>query len=197
MGSDVSTVKKLLRQQIRAALAELSDQEKAWSDRELIARFLEHPALEGKDTVLLYWGVGTEIDTAGLIETLLAQGRRVCLPKCLPDHEMEARLIRGPEDLEPDAYGIPAPRDGCETVPRDKLDLILVPGLCFDSRGSRLGQGGGYYDRYLEDYEGVTVGLCREDFFQINRPREPFDAWVRYVLTEEGQVWPNLDPDNI
>ena len=197
MGSEVSTVKKLLRQQIRAALAELSDQEKAWSDGELIARCLEHPALQGKDTVLLYWGVGTEIDTAGLIETLLAQGRRVCLPKCLPDHAMEARLIRSAEDLEPDAYGIPAPKDGCEAVDRDKLDLILVPGLCFDSRGSRLGQGGGYYDRYLEDYEGVTVGLCREDFFQINLPREPFDAWVRYVLTEEGQVWPNLDPENM
>ena len=195
MGSDISTVKKLLRQQIRAALAELSDQEKAWSDRELTARFLEHPALEGADTVLLYWGVGTEIDTAELVRTLLAQGRRVCLPKCLPDHQMEARLIRGTEDLEPDAYGIPAPKNGCEAVPRDKLDLILVPGLCFDSRGSRLGQGGGYYDRYLEDYEGRTVGLCREDFFQINLPREPFDAWVRYVLTEEGQVWPNLDPD--
>ena len=75
-------------------------------------------------------------------------------------------------------------------VEREKLDLILVPGLCFDSRGSRLGQGGGYYDRYLEDYDGVTIGLCREDFFQVNLPREPLDAWVRFVLTEEGQVWP-------
>ena len=37
---------------------------------------------------------------------------------------------------------------------------------------------------------GVTIGLCREDFFQVNLPREPLDAWVRFVLTEEGQVWP-------
>ena len=79
---------------------------------------------------------------------------------------------------------------GDRPVEREKLDLILVPGLCFDSRGSRLGQGGGYYDRYLEDYDGVTIGLCREDFFQVNLPREPLDAWVRFVLTEEGQVWP-------
>lgn len=195
MGDSVSNVKKILRAQIRAALSELSDQEKAWSDRELIARFLEHPALEGADTVLVYYGVGTEIATAELIETLLGQGRRVCLPKCLPDQQMEARVITSLDDLEPDAYGIPAPKDSCETVARDKLDLILVPGLCFDSRGSRLGQGGGYYDRYLEDFEGLTVGLCREDFFQINLPREPFDAWVRYVLTEDGQVWPNTDPE--
>ena len=83
---------------------------------------------------------------------------------------------------------------GDRPVEREKLDLILVPGLCFDSRGSRLGQGGGYYDRYLEDYEGVTIGLCREDFFQVNLPREPLDAWVRFVLTEEGQVWPMTQP---
>ena len=71
------------------------------------------------------------------------------------------------------------------------IDLILTPGLSFDSRGGRLGQGAGYYDRYLEDYEGITVGLCREDFFQINLPKEPLDMWVKYVITEEGQVWPH------
>ena len=54
MGSEISDVKKVLRQQIRAALSELSEKEKEWSDRELIARFLEHPALEGAETVLLY-----------------------------------------------------------------------------------------------------------------------------------------------
>ena len=112
MGSDVSSVKKILRQQIRGALAELSDQEKAWSDKELIARFLEHPALEGAQTILVYYGVGTEIDTRGLIETLWAQGRRVCLPKCLPDRQMEARVVTSFDDLEPDAYGIPAPKEG-------------------------------------------------------------------------------------
>ena len=127
MGSEISSVKKVLRQQIRAALSELSEKEKEWSDRELIARFLEHPALEGAETVLLYWGVGTEIDTSGLVKTLLEQGRRVCLPKCLPDHQMEARLIRSEEDLEPDAWNIPAPKDGCEVIPREDLDLILVP----------------------------------------------------------------------
>ena len=107
---------------------------------------------------------------------------------------MEARIIHSLDELEPDAYGIPAPKDGCPVLEREKLDLILVPGLCFDSKGNRLGQGGGYYDRYLEDYDGSTIGLCREDFFQINLPREPLDAFVRVVLTEEGQVWPMTQP---
>jgi 5,10-methenyltetrahydrofolate synthetase len=84
-----------------------------------------------------------------------------------------------------------APKLTCPVMESKDIDLILTPGLCFDSRGGRLGQGAGYYDRYLEDYEGVTVGLCREDFFQINLPKEPLDMWVKYVITEEGQVWPH------
>lgn len=194
MGKEVAEVKKILRQQMRQALAELSQQEKTWSDGELIQCFLEHPKLAEAKTVLLYYGVGQEIETKGLIQTLLDQGKTVCLPKCLADHQMEARVITSLDDLVPDAYGIPAPGDHCPALEREKMDLILVPGLCFDSRGNRLGQGGGYYDRYLEDYEGVTIGLCREDFFQVNLPREPLDAWVRIVLTEEGQVWPMTQP---
>lgn len=194
MGKEVSEVKKILRQQMRQVLDEMSQEEKEWSDRELVQRFLEHPKLAQANTVLLYYGVGQEIDTQGLIQTLLDQGKTVCLPKCLPEHQMEARVITGLDQLEPDAYGIPAPKEGCPVLEREKVDLVLVPGLCFDSRGNRLGQGGGYYDRYLEDYEGITIGLCREDFFQVNLPREPLDAWVRFVLTEEGQVWPMTQP---
>ena len=124
------------------------------------------------------------------IDALLAQGKTVCLPLCLPGPKMQAHRITGEADLVPDKYQIPAPRPDAPEVAREDIDLTLVPGLCFDSRGTRLGQGGGYYDRYLEDYEGATIGLCREDFFQIDLPREPLDVWVQTVLTEEGQVWP-------
>lgn len=194
MGTQVSEVKKILRQQMREAMAEMTEQEKAWSDRELVSAFLAHPKLDEANTVMLYYGVGQEIATADLIQTLLDQGKTVCLPKCLPEHQMEARIIQSLDELEPDAYGIPAPKDACPVLEREKIDLILVPGLCFDSKGNRLGQGGGYYDRYLEDFDGNTIGLCREDFFQINLPREPLDAFVRVVLTEEGQVWPMTQP---
>ena len=192
MGQEISKVKKILRQQMRAVLEELSEQERAESDQALTEQFLQHPKVVEANTLLLYYGVGTEIHTQPLIQALLDQGKRVCLPRCLPEHQMEARAITTLEDLRPDKYGIPAPGESCPVVPREDLDLVLVPGLCFDSRGNRLGQGGGYYDCYLEDYDGMSIGLCREYFFQVNLPREPLDVWVCYVLTEEGQVWPDL-----
>ena len=144
MGTQVSEVKKILRQQMREAMAEMTEQEKAWSDQELVSAFLAHPKLDEANTVMLYYGVGQEIATADLIQTLLDQGKTVCLPKCLPEHQMEARIIQSLDELEPDAYGIPAPKDACPVLEREKIDLILVPGLCFDSKGNRLGQGGGY-----------------------------------------------------
>lgn len=193
MGSEVSQVKKILREQMREALADLTEQERTWSDGELLQQFLQHEKVQQANTVMLYYGVGTEVHTEPLITALLEQGKRVCLPRCLPEHQMQAQAITALSDLVPDKYGIPAPKEDCPVLSREEMDVILVPGLCFDSRGNRLGQGGGYYDRYLEDYEGVTIGLCREDFFQVNLPREPLDTWVRFVLTEDGQVWPNRD----
>lgn len=191
MGQEVAQVKKILRQQMRAVLEELGEEERAQSDRALREQFLRDPKVAQANTLLLYCGVGTEVDTKPLIQALLDQGKRVCLPRCLPEYQMEARAVTALEDLVPDKYGIPAPGEHCPVVPREEIDLVLVPGLCFDSRGNRLGQGGGYYDRYLEDYDGMSIGLCREDFFQVNLPREPLDVWVRCVLTEEGQVWPD------
>lgn len=64
MGTQVSEVKKILRQQMREAMAEMTEQEKAWSDRELVSAFLAHPKLDEANTVMLYYGVGQEIATA-------------------------------------------------------------------------------------------------------------------------------------
>ena len=63
MGTQVSEVKKILRQQMREAMAEMTEQEKAWSDQELVSAFLAHPKLDEANTVMLYYGVGQEIAT--------------------------------------------------------------------------------------------------------------------------------------
>ena len=104
---------------------------------------------------------------------------------------MEARIIQSLDELEPDAYGIPAPKDACPVLEREKIDLILVPGLCFDSKGNRLGQGGGYYDRYLAQARQAgtavpTVALCREMLVMPSLPGGVHDQRVDFVITEKG-----------
>ena len=153
----------------------------------LLERFLSLPELEAAQTVMLFYGVGNEPDTADLIDVLWKRGKTVTLPRCLPKGQMEARWILPGSRLVCSAYGIPEPDENCPVVERDAMDLILVPNLCCDRQGYRLGHGAGYYDRYLAGYSGMTVSLCPDAWLQEELPRDEFDIPVRLVLSETGQ----------
>ena len=184
MGS-CTGAKATLRTQLRARAAAVRPAQRRESDAVLVRRFLALPWTAQADTLLLFCGVGTEPDTGRLLQELWGAGRRVLLPKCLPGRAMEACLVRSGKDLEPGAYGIPEPLESCPVVEKGDIDLILVPALCYDLSRRRLGQGGGYYDRYLEGYGGRTVGLCRECLLQAELPVEDHDRAVDLVLTEK------------
>lgn len=149
---------------------------------ELVEAFLALPQLEATDTVMLFCGVGRELDTGPILEALLARGKRVAYPVCLPGRRMEAREVKDPEQLVPGAFGIPAPEEGCPLVERGEIGAVLVPCLMCDRAGYRLGYGGGYYDRWLADFSGFTVCICPEERLVEALPREGFDVPVSLVL---------------
>ena len=150
----------------------------------MLRAFLSLPELETARTVLLFYGVGKEPDTRGLITALLNQGKTVSLPRCLPGRKMEARAVTDLDGLRPGAYGILEPGEACPVVGRDEIDLILAPNLCCDELGYRLGHGAGYYDRYLSGYAGITAALCPEEWLQAELPKDEFDLPVDIILTQ-------------
>ncbi len=182
--------KAALRAQVRARAAALTAPVRADSDRALFRRFLALPQVERAGTILLFSGVGTEPATAALLGPLWAMGKTLCLPKCLPGRAMEARAVAPDRPLVPGAFGIPEPGEDCPALEPGRLDLILVPALCYDRAGYRLGQGGGYYDRYLPRTSAVTVGLCRDALLLESVPAEPHDRRVDLVLTETLTLTP-------
>lgn len=155
--------------------------------RPMLDAFLTLPEVRDARTVLVFCGIGREPDTAGLIATLLARGKTVALPRVLPARRMEARAVTGLAGLIPGPFSIPEPGEDCPPVARDGIDVILVPNLCCDRDRFRLGQGGGYYDRYLAGHTGLTVALCPETLLQDHLPREATDVPVRLVLTERAR----------
>ena len=183
--------KAALRRQIRAYLRELSPGERAESDAALFARLLALPQLVRSETVLIYLGMGAEPDTARLLPPLLAMGKRVALPRCLPGNQMEARAVQTDSALVRHPYGMLEPGEDCPAVPREEIGLILVPGLAFDRSGGRLGQGGGFYDRYLAGCGGFTAALCRRALLYDALPREEHDLGVDLVITEDGGYGPS------
>ncbi len=187
---DVQERKDRLRKEIRKSLASWSQEEKVASDQGLFQRLLSAEELRGATNVLLFYGVETEPQTSLLFPELWKRGVRIFLPRCLPGRQMEAREMEEGSSLERSKFGIPEPTTACSLLQKEEIDLILVPGLCFDREGYRLGQGGGFYDRYLQGYRGITIGLCREALLRPYLPREEHDLPVKIVLTESERILP-------
>ena len=186
--TSITEQKTALRQAVRARLSAMSPEEREESDAILFRRFLSLPGLAAAHRVLIFYGMDTEPDTARLIPALLERGKEVLLPRCLHGHGLEARRVTGESALIRHRYGMLEPGEDCPLAEREKIDLILVPGLCIDRAGYRLGQGGGYYDRYLAGYAGDTVGLCRHAVLQDAVPRETHDRPVDLVVTDGEPV---------
>lgn len=182
--------KKDLRRKVRTVLAAMDPEERHNSDQALFAGFLALPEVLAARTILLFFGVGIEPGTKQLLGPLLAEGKRVALPRVLPERRMEARVVAAPGGaaLTTGVLDIPEPSEDAPLLQPGEIDLILVPALCCDRAGYRLGQGGGYYDRYLRAYEGVTVSLCRNIVLQERLPREAHDWPVQYLITESERL---------
>jgi len=95
--------------------------------------------------------------------------------------------VEGPHCLAAGSFGILEPL--AHTPPAmAKADIILVPGLAFDRSGQRLGRGGGYYDRLLEGFEGLRVGVCFEELVRERIPVESHDEGVDFLATPGGVI---------
>ena len=167
--------KKTLRARMRACRAGAD----ASLSMRIAARVMALKAYESARTVLCYHSVGGEVETGDLIQKMLSDGKTVCLPAIIAKGVMEARRM---DCLVPGPYGIPCPEG--PVVPPEGIDLILVPGLAFDENCHRLGQGGGYYDRYLPSCRGEKGGLAFDCQVVENLPLSAHDAQLDMVATE-------------
>ena len=174
--------KASLRERKRRELADLTEEYIKLSDATIFAKLTALPQVKSARTVFLYYGVGREVSTVRLIEALLRERRRVALPKCSVGGKMSFHLIESLSELYPGRFGIPEP-NGEEVCPSAD-DVIIVPALCCDAHGSRLGHGGGYYDRYLAETNVFTVCPCRTALLESALPTEATDVPVDLVVTD-------------
>jgi len=183
---------------LRRKMAALRDGIPEPSRRLMSERACAHAArwLREKETdvFLAYAPFRSELDTRPLLEWGLREGLAVLLPVCsVPDRSLVLFRVRSLDELRPGAYGLPEPDPARAERWEDlaAVGAVFVPGLAFAPDGSRLGYGGGYYDRFAErmraaggaaPWMGLAFGL------QIvpGLPVEPHDARVDGYVTEEG-----------
>ena len=187
----IAEEKAALRRQIRNQLTRLPEEERQKSDRALFEQFLSLPELERVKTVFAFWGIGPrEPETRFLVEELNLRGITVGLPRMLPGRGMEVRRYHPESPLVLAGFGLLEPDISCPLIEKKDVDLVLVPALCYDRQGYRLGFGGGYYDRWLADCPARKIGLCREAMLQNRVPVEEHDIRVDLLVTETGCLSP-------
>lgn len=128
-----------------------------------------------------YIPMGNEIDIRPLLENLLKNGIQVVTPKTLRNRQLEHLLLTSLDDLEKGVYGTSHPKNG--TIFTGEIDVIIVPGLAFDTQNFRLGYGGGYYDTFLAEHsKAFTVGVGYPFQKLTSIPKETHDACLDLVI---------------
>lgn len=166
----------------------LSPQEQDVAAKKLFAQMQAFDPYRQARMTMAYMACRGEISLAPAIADMLESGRTPVLPRCEAPGLMTARRIRAVNDLMPGAYGLLEPGERCEIVRPEEIDLILVPGTAFDREGHRLGQGGGYYDRFLKESRALRAGVCHEFALLDSVPFEAHDEIMDYIITPCGII---------
>lgn len=162
------------------------------ADAQICARLAVLPAYQSARTVFCFVGSAQEIDTSVFLQTVINDGKILCVPFCAPSQKgvMYAKRVSDLRQLAKGAFGLAAPPVSAQTVPPQEIDFAVLPCLTADATGLRLGYGGGYYDRYLPQLgAGCTcIAVCRKRWVTAAGiiPEEPHDVRASGVLTEEG-----------
>ena len=174
-----------IRQTMKQRLKAINFQERYINEQHIRERVLAHPDWKAADTIALTISGAIEIDTRQMIEQAWKEKKRVVVPKCLPETKrLDFREIETFDQLETVYFGLLEPKmSETELVEKHGIDLVIVPGLAFDTRGYRIGFGAGYYDRFLVDYKGKKGALAFDEQLSSELPLETHDIPVDWIVT--------------
>lgn len=183
--------KRRLRRQCLEFRRSLSEEQRCELNEALLRRFLSLPEFHSAGGLLLYASMPEEPATLPIARLALEAGKRVAFPICLTESTSLAFYEVGAiQELSPGHYGILEPPSVRPANPA-VFPMCIVPAAAFDREGHRIGLGKGYYDRFLADYQGFTVGLVYSGCLLPRVPRESHDMCVDAVITEQEIVRPS------
>lgn len=182
--------KIMQRKRILSLLNKMTLEEYRTKSDRIVELLMEDPVFLKADTIGITLSAFPEVDTFGLLEACWAAGKKVAVPKCDPaTRGMDFRLIDSVDQLEVVYMKLQEPIVS-ETlyIQPSAIDLLIVPGVVFSKQGYRIGFGGGYYDRFLANYKGITRSLVFECQIVKEVPVEAHDLPVQGIYTEYGFI---------
>ena len=167
----------------------LSAEKKQQFDLILQEKFLQTEEYKNAKVLLAFVSKDIEINTELIIKQALSDGKTLALPKCKEENLMDFYIVDDLSQLMEGYYGLLEPNpEKCKMLSETENAVCLVPGLAFDREGYRIGFGKGYYDRFLLDYKGITVGMCYTKCVEEALPKGYYDRPIDILITEKYKI---------
>lgn len=182
--------KKLLRNKILDIRNSIDKCTKEAMDSEIYNKLINSDLYSNAKNIFIYLSFGSEVETKEIINKALEDNKKIYIPKIYKkDKSMKAIRLKSFNELTENSMGILEPINDNDYIDKKEIDLIFIPGIVFDLNGNRIGYGGGYYDRYLEDIKEISNKLVLAYNIQIVDyiETEPHDIGFDFIITDKFQ----------
>ena len=185
--------KALIRDAVRTRRAMLEPELVKYYGEVLSEQFLESDDeelvrdIKACNCIAVYSSVRGEIPCDGIAKYFMDKGATVCYPR-VNGSEMEFYKVTDVDaQMTKGAYNIPEPNESATKVDSSEIDIMIVPAIAFNDEGIRLGQGGGYYDKYISKASSkgkvpLLVGACYDFQIYSALPVEAHDIAVDVIM---------------
>lgn len=184
----VKNEKSRLRKLLLNKRKNLSEISRASNSLKVLNKLFSLEIYKKSQHIALYHPINSEVDTYNIFQRSMLDGKKIYFPK-ITSSLIHFYNVQNLEELEKGYKGILEPKTQINRLSKDSLDLILLPGLGFDKLGNRLGYGGGFYDKYLEElprYKSIALAF---DFQILDYlPTSKWDVKVGRIITESKVV---------
>lgn len=180
--------KKSFRNNLIALRDRLDPEKRKRASETIFKRLLDLEVYRRAESVFIFVSMGSEVETSRWIPRIIEE-KSVYVPFAAKGEPMAMTEIFALDELEKNSLGIPElPKSLIDSRRRDKVDLVITPGLAFDREGYRMGYGGGYYDRFFSTCDAYKLGVGFHEQLVDAVIRDEFDLPVDAFLSEEDYL---------
>lgn len=180
---EIARHKSQLRKECLALRKALDAEMRAQASLAICERLEAWNVFQQSQTILSYMPIKSEADLTPLMKR--HPQKRWALPRIVPQENRRMVFHEyNPRRMARHSFGMEEPSPDAPLIRPAEIELALVPGVAFDRRGFRLGYGGGYFDRFLEGFQGVSAGIAFRALLFETVPRAAHDIPMKWVVTE-------------
>lgn len=181
------TEKVRIRKLIKSKLNDLGGTLRNEYSDEIKLNLISLPEYINSKTLFVYISFANEVHTKDIIDDAFKNEKRVFVPN-IEGNNMSMIEIRRDTTYTANNYGIIEPVFNKEDIYNGDIDIAIIPLIGYDRKFGRLGRGGGYYDKFLQDRKCKKIAIAYSIQEVDKLPIESHDVKMDIIVTEEGII---------